>query len=390
MTEDVLVIGAGPAGIACAYYLQQAGITYRVVDHADVIGSTWASLYPSLRLNTSRFYSHLPGRRFPLHYGIFPTGRQYHHYLTQYVADHGFRIDTGVHVTRLCPEAGGWRVWVDGESMWVRAVISATGRFGRPLWPAIPGQGLFGGQLLHAHDYHGPEPFAGQRVMVVGNGPSGVDIAAEVGRVAARPALLSQRTGVVLRPRYPWGLPKHMWMLLADVLPDAIGQPLLRYMLGLSFHNLQQLGIKVPRNEAESSAAGASRGAELIEAFRAGRVRGVDGPARFLADGVELLDGRRVGVDAVILATGYAPVLDDYLDLRGLSRNQDGWPLRVEEQPGDVTSGQREVLGLPGLYLVGTFYQGKGAMYNFNTEAAAAVREIQARLAGSATKKPTR
>lgn len=382
MTEDVLVIGAGPAGIASAYYLQQAGISYRVVDRAAVLASTWASLYPSLRLNTSRFYSHLPGRRFPLHHGIFPTGRQYHRYLTQYVADHGLNIQTGVGVDRVCPEADGWRVWLDGEAQEYRAVISATGRFGRPFWPDIPGQDVFRGRLLHAHDYLGPEPFAGQRVMVVGNGPSGVDIAAELGRVAARPVLLSQRTGVVLRPRYPWGLPKHAWVLLADVLPDAIGLPLLRYMQGIKFEGLDRLGIKVPRTEAESSAAGAARGAELIEAFRAGRVIGVDGPARFLPDCVELTDGRCVDVDAVILATGYQPVLDEYLDLGDLPRNSDGWPMRVDEQPDDVTSGRRAVRGLPGLYLVGTFYQGKGAMYNFNMEAAAAVQEIRVQLEG--------
>lgn len=381
VNSDVLVIGAGPAGIASAFYLQRAGIPYRIVDRAAVVASTWASLYPSLRLNTTRFYSHLPGRRFPLHYGIFPTGRQYNRYLADFVAAHRIPVELGVTVERLCPEDGGWRVELEGgETAWFPAVISATGRFGQPYWPAIPGQEQFGGTLIHAHDYHGPEPFRGQRVMVVGNGPSGVDIAAELGRVAARPVLLSQRTGVVLRPRYPWGLPKHAWMLLAGILPDAVGQPLLRHMLDLKFENLDRLGIKVPRTEAESSAAGASRGAELIKAFRAGQVRGVDGPARFELGAVLLADGSRVALDAVVLATGYVPVLDRYVDLAGLPRNRDGWPLRIDETPDDVTSGRREVTGRPGLYLVGTFYQGKGALYNFNTEAAAAVQEIVARI----------
>ncbi|MBC8100096.1 MAG: NAD(P)-binding domain-containing protein, partial [Armatimonadetes bacterium] len=85
-TAEVLVIGAGPAGIASAYALQQAGIAYRVVDSATVIASTWDSLYPSLRLNTTRFLSHMPGAKFPLSYGIFPTGKQYHAYLADFVA----------------------------------------------------------------------------------------------------------------------------------------------------------------------------------------------------------------------------------------------------------------------------------------------------------------
>ena len=82
--EDVLVIGAGPAGIATAYALEQANISYKVVDRAQVIGSTWCSLYPSLTLNTSRYYSHMPEVPFPREYGIFPTGGQYYDYLDEY------------------------------------------------------------------------------------------------------------------------------------------------------------------------------------------------------------------------------------------------------------------------------------------------------------------
>ncbi|NLX10954.1 MAG: NAD(P)/FAD-dependent oxidoreductase [Chloroflexi bacterium] len=379
--ETVLVIGAGPAGLACAYYLEQANITYRVVDQADVVGSTWASLYPSLRLNTTRFYSHLPGRRFPLSYGIFPTGRQYHRYLVEYARAHNFNIHLAVTVYCARPERGGWWVETSEGAAWYPALISATGRFCSPYTPPIPGMRSFRGRLLHAHDYLGPEPFADQRVMVVGNGPSGVDIATELGAWADPPVLLAQRTGVVLRPRYPWGLPKHVWMMICDALPERLARPLDRKIADLKFEDLDALGIKTPQNETDSTAAGGTRGRELIEAVRAGRVRSVECPVRFHEDCVELADGSCAVVDAVIVATGYRPALFRYLDLGPVETNKDGWPLRVDEPPGDVSAGRRQVKGFPGLYLVGVFYQGKGAMYNFNTEAAAAVEEIQAHLA---------
>jgi len=379
-THEVLVIGAGPAGIASAYFLQRAGIPYTVIDRAPVIASTWASLYPSLRLNTSRFYSHLPGQRFPWWFGIFPSGQQYHRYLECFAHTHGLNICLGVTVYRACPEGDGWRVHTSAGSSWHPALISATGRFGHPVWPSIPGQESFAGELMHSRDYRGPEPFRGRRVMVVGNGPSGVDIATELGAYAARPVLLSQRTGVVLRPRYPWGLPKHAWLLIAERLPAPLGRALLARVDRLKFEHLDRLGIKVPRTEAESSAAGATRGAELIQAVKGGRVKCVDGPARFDGPDVVLTSGARVRVDVVILATGYQPALFSYLDLGEIETNRDGWPLRVDEPPDDVTAGKREVRGYPGLYLVGTYYLGKGALYNFNIEAAAAVAEIQERL----------
>lgn len=381
MTEDVLVIGAGPAGIASAYYLKQAGISYRVVDRAPVIASTWNSLYPSLRLNTTRFYSHLPGKRFPLRFGLFPTAKQYHRYLADFVREHELNIELGVNVEYAYPHELGWSVVMDGETHWFPALISATGRFGAPYEPHFPGRETFQGTVIHAKNYHGPAPFYNRRVMVVGNGPSGVDIATELGPIARRPVLLSQRTGVILRPRYPWGLPKHIWMMIADLLPDRLGQPLLRRVFDLQFEHLDRIGLKVPRTEAESTAAAGTRGKELILAVKAGRVRSVDGPARFDGSDVVLTDGSRHTVDAVILATGYHPVLYQYLDLDAVTTNRDGWPMRVGEKPDDVTSGKRRVAGFPGLYLVGTFYQGKGAMYNFNVEAKAAVAEIKPRLA---------
>ncbi|NDJ62060.1 MAG: NAD(P)-binding domain-containing protein, partial [Chloroflexi bacterium] len=111
MAAQVLVIGAGPAGLASAYYLQQAGIAYRVVDRADAIGSTWARLYPSLRLNTASVVSSLPGMRLPLRYGVYPTGRQFYAYLRRYAERFQFNIDLGVTVERVAPQDDGW--WVE-------------------------------------------------------------------------------------------------------------------------------------------------------------------------------------------------------------------------------------------------------------------------------------
>lgn len=374
MTETVLVIGAGPAGLASAYFLQKAGIPYQVVDCSSVIASTWHQLYPSLKLNTTRFLSHLPGRKFPLSYGIFPTGKQYHHYLTQYAQDHRFNLQLGVEVKHIQPENDGWRVESTLGSTWHPAVISATGRYHRPYLPQIPGLDQFEGTVIHAHEYQGPEPFIGQRVMVIGNGPSGVDISIEIGKHNPIPTLLAMRTGILLRPRFPLGLPKHVWMLIAERMPKMIGDRIDRMIESIRFRNLERIGIKsVP--EARLSSAASTRGPELIHAVKDGIVRCMDAPIR-LERGVAILsDEQRIEIDTLILATGYRPVLYRYFDYAGPVDGY-GWPLRdLQAHPNG-----REVLGHPGLYLVGVFYQGKGAMYNFNVEAAIAVEQLQKRL----------
>lgn len=392
MTPDVIVIGAGPAGLASAYTLKAAGIPFRVLEKSDTIGHTWNNLYPSLRLNTSRWYSHLPETPFPRHYPIFPTGKQYHAYLLDYVERHrlGSYIDLNTPVNSLRrADDGRWIVETPDTTYTVPAVISATGRFGAPITPTIEGQDLFTGEILHAHDYLGTEPFHNKRVMVVGNGPSGVDIAPELGRVPNMPpVLLAMRTGVVLRPRYPYGLPKHFWMILGDVLPDSLGKPLVQHVNNLKFEHIADIGIRVPDEDAESTAAG-TRGDELIRAVKAGQVQCVAGPRRIVGGRcVELDDGTQHEVDVIIWATGYKPVLYQYLDEPVPERDYWGWPLRDQstyvphgrDGDGYPSDSGREVLGLPGLYLVGVFYQGKGAMYNFCVESDIAVNQIRQQL----------
>ena len=418
MSEDVLVIGAGPAGLNCAFYLRQQGISYKVLDRAELIASTWDSLYPSLRLNTSRFFSHMPHKRFPLHYGIFPTGRQYHDYLAAYQAEQQFNIEFGVSVECVEPVNGGWRVDTHAGSAWYPVVINATGRFNNPFSAQIPGLDEFQGEVLHTHDYTGPDAWKDRRIMIVGNGPSGTDLAIELGqdRGTDNPVLLSMRTGILLGRRYPLGLPKHAWMMLAEWLPEALRRKLMGFIGRIDFGDISRYGIKTPE-PGQASGAAATRGPELIDAVRSGQVRCVDGPARFHEHSVTLDDGSTHEIDAVILATGYQPALA-YLTHLDLTPDSQGWPERYNsrnydlnyaafEQGGTYGVGPkidaqmqpllREIRGYPGLFLVGVYYKGKGAMYNFRVEAEVASHQIRQYLThhpkplykGSAADTPT-
>ena len=389
---DVLVIGSGPAGINAAWALEQAGIEYRIIDRADSLAPTWSSLYPSLRLNTSRFYSHLPGRKFPLHWGLFATAEQYHRHLVSWVAEQGFAIEHGVEVYRAGPRGDGcWEVETSQGSETYRALIPATGVFDNPVLPRIDGMDRFEGEIMHSRDFRDPAQVRGKRTLVVGNGPSGTDIAVAAGPVAAGGKVwLSIRSGVDLRPRYPYGVSKHAWMLLGEVLPKPICEWLQR-QTGVIKYNLEDFGVwEAPDN---SSSAVGYRGPELLNALREGQVAPARHPLRFDKRGAHLADGSYLELDAVIMATGFLPVLHHYLDIdmeysletytpeSGCDwdigpNGVRGWPLRdVSEHPNG-----RQVAGHPGLYLVGVFYKGRGAFYNMGAEAAIASQQILAQL----------
>jgi cation diffusion facilitator CzcD-associated flavoprotein CzcO len=396
----VLVIGAGAAGLVTAYFLQQRGIAYHVIDKADVLGSTWASLYPALRLNTSRYFSHPPHKPFPRRWGIFATGKQYHAHLVEFARQHQLNVQLGVTVHSVSPDpTGGYRVESSQGTARYPVVVLATGRFSSPHTPHFDGIEQFEGIKLHAHDYHGPQQLAGLRVMVVGNGPSGMDIAIDVGRHNAptHPALLAMRTGITLKRRFPLGLSKHAWMIISKLLPPVWQRILLDEVVErFSAYSPQQLrGIKQPPPGQASSAA-ATRGPELIHAVRRGQVICVDGPARFHAHSVTLTDGSTHPIDAVVFATGYQPALGF---LRGIPIEPDdqGWPARFSscDYPIDYATlsyrgtydvgeavdvhfqpTQREVKGHAGLFQVGLYYKGKGTLYNINVEGEIAAAQI--------------
>jgi thioredoxin reductase len=393
----VLIIGAGPAGVVTGYFLKRAGIPYQIIDRAQVVASTWASLYPSLRLNTTRYFSHMPGRKFPLHWGTFPTGRQYHRYVENFAREHQLHIRLGVEVRCVTPDAGGWRVETDQGISWYRAVVLATGRFSEPYTAAIPGLREFKGLLLHAHDYRDPAQLTGMRVMVIGNGPSGLDIALETGKRngPARPTLLSMRTGIQLRRRFPLGISKQGWILLTRRLPARLRESLLQRMETMGYPKSAMRGVKSP-GKGQASGAAATRGPELIHAVRRGEVVCVNGPKQVHAHSVTLDDGSTHEIDALVVATGYRPALG-FLKNVTIEPDDQGWPKRYNSLPysidyakltyrGTYDSGAeidaefepalREVKGYPGLFQVGLYYKGKGAMYNFNVEGEIAVAQI--------------
>lgn len=374
MRDCVLVIGAGPAGIASAYWLDRLKIPFRVVDQAAVIASTWANLYPSLQLNTLNMLSHLPGERMPLRFGWYPMGTDFYRYIKRYIEKRHFPIALNVRVTRVSPVSGGWCVESSEGVDEYRAVIVATGRFTKPFIPPLPGMETFTGTILHARDFHQPEAYRGQRVVVVGSGPSGGDIAAALAGIAASPVIFAVRSDIVLGRRYPLGLPHTFWQIAARRLPQRWRKPFQNATVYMSFPGVEKLPIRfAPNREDRQGTSAPVRGRELYDALKTGTVIGTAGVQGFDGGDVVLLDGTRYSADVVIMCTGYRPALD-YLDI-SFETDKDGLPIRTVDPEFGIEGMQ--IAGYTGLYLVGRFYQGLGAFANFRSESRIAAEQIK-------------
>ena len=146
MDEHVVIVGAGPAGLAAAWAIRRAGLDPLVVEQADAVAASWRARHDHLRLNTHRVFSHQPGARIPRRCGPYPGRDDYVAYLQDYAA--GMRLRLGTRVHRIDRTDGGWALALDGGSLTAAHAVIATGSDAEPVLPSWPGLESFGGTVI--------------------------------------------------------------------------------------------------------------------------------------------------------------------------------------------------------------------------------------------------
>jgi putative flavoprotein involved in K+ transport len=184
---DAIVIGAGPAGLAAAAMLKQAGAEVVVLDKAGAIGASWRWHYDRLHLHTVRWMSHLPGYRLSRRHGRWVHRDGVVRYLECYARHHALDVRLRAEVRRIDRADGpGWRLDTSDGSMEAERVVVATGYNHTPYLQEWPGRDGFTGDLVHASRYRNAEPYRGRDVLVVGSGNTGAEIAVDLVEGARR------------------------------------------------------------------------------------------------------------------------------------------------------------------------------------------------------------
>jgi cation diffusion facilitator CzcD-associated flavoprotein CzcO len=339
----ICVVGAGPAGLAAAAALQRTGARVVVLERAAV-GASWESRYDCLHLHTVRWLSGLPGYSIPRSFGRWPSRDRVVDYLRDYAERNALDIRTGVDVTRIERDGVGWVVRSAAGDLEASRVVVATGYSNVPFVPAWPG--TFDGTIVHSAAYRNPTPFRGRRVLVVGAGNSGAEIATDLADGGAAEVLLSVRTPPAIVRRDTAGVPTQLLGIATTHLPTAVADRIATTLRRVAFPDLASLGLPPP--EKPYSDFLRRRVIPIIDvgvvdAVRDGRVRVVEAVER-LDGGTALLQGGSVvAVDAIVAATGYRTGLERLVGRLGVL-DAHGVPL---------VHADAEHLDAPGLHFVG-------------------------------------
>ncbi|WP_249522604.1 NAD(P)-binding domain-containing protein [Modestobacter marinus] len=339
MHADVVVIGAGQAGLAAAHALPPAGADFAVLDGDAGPGGAWQHRWPSLRLDAAHRIHPLPGLPLPDADPSAPASQV----VAGYFADYEQRFDLPVHrpvaVHSVRRTTEGFALDTSAGEWTARGLVNATGTWTRPFWPAYPGRELFGGRQLHAADYPGAEEFRGRHVVVVGGGTSAVQQLIEISAVTG--------TTWVTRREPVW----RTGTFDEDAGRAAVALVDERVRAGLP----------------PGSVVGVT-GLVETDAVRAARARGVLDRLpvfdRLTADGVvwDGDPGRFVPADVVLWATGFRPALEHLA------------PLHLRGAGGGIVMDGTRVVAEPRLHLVG--YGPSASTIGANRAGPSAVRQL--------------
>jgi indole-3-pyruvate monooxygenase len=339
----VVIVGAGPAGLACAACLKRRGVEALVLEAGSTVGGAWRRHYDRLHLHTVKEESHLPGMPFPAEVPRYPARADVVAYLEAYAATFALAPRFDEAVRRVGAREGGGYVVQSARAVYeARAVVVAAGYNRVPNPERLPGQELFGGALLHAAEYRSGEAFAGQRVLVVGAGNTGAELALDLVERNAR-STLAIRSPVNVMPRDFLGLPTQVTGIKLRNAPVKVADRLGRIISRLAFGDLARFGFARPEL-GPISAIRLRRRIPLIDngtiaAVKRGQIAVKPGVERFTKTGAVFRDGSEGDFDVVILATGYRPALAELVDVPG-AVNEEGTP-------------RAWLGGVPGLFFVG-------------------------------------
>ncbi len=314
----VLIIGSGPAGLATAGRLRALGLSFEVVEQSAHLSPAWRNHYDRLSLHTVKQLSHLPHLPFPDDYPTYVHKDDLVRYYEQY-AEH-FSISPHFNqsvedIQRTDTEK--WQVrTASGDLFKAEHVVVATGLNRVPVWPTWPGQETFQGEITHSKTYKNPQSFLGKRVLLIGMGNTGAELALDLAEYGVKSWIVA-RSPVNIVPRDLNGRPTQLTARQLAKLPFGLGDWLGTQIRKIYIGDIRKYGLtpsKVsPAVQLRKTGKTPVIDLGTIDQIKKGMVKVVPGIERFTETGVRFQDGQDLDFEAVIVCTGYRAEIESFL-----------------------------------------------------------------------------
>lgn len=314
----VLIIGAGPAGLAIAGRLRHLNISFEILEKTTHIASAWHEHYDRLHLHTVKELSHLPHLPFPEDYPRYVPRQKLVDYYKMYAKAFDIQPHFGEEVISIKKNNNKWRIkTADGKKWEAEHVVIATGVNRVVNRPLFEGEETFQGRIMHSRLYKNADPFHDQKVLVVGMGNTGAEIALDLSEHAVE-TWLSVRSPVNIVPRDTFAGPTQLTALRLAKLPVWLGDRVGTLLRALMVGNLSKYGILTPKlpPAAQLRISGKTPVIDIgtIAHIKAGKIKVLPGIRHFTNTEVVFTNGEKHAFDTIILATGYQAKLQDFLD----------------------------------------------------------------------------
>ncbi|ESR56933.1 hypothetical protein CICLE_v10023818mg [Citrus x clementina] len=323
-----VIVGAGPSGLATAACLRDQGVPFVMLERAECIASLWQKrTYDRLKLHLPKQFCQLPKLPFPEDFPEYPTKRQFIQYLESYAEKFEInpRFNECVQSARYDETSGLWRVKTASSAgstktefeYICRWLVVATGENAERVMPDIEGLADFGGEVIHACDYKSGEKYKGKKVLVVGCGNSGMELSLDLSNHNASPSMVV-RSSVHLLPREILGKSTfELATLMMKWLPLWLVDKILLILAWFILGNTESYGLKRPSMGplALKNTMGKTPVLDIgaLKKIRSGDINVVPGIKRISCGQAELINGEKLDIDAIVLATGYRSNVPSWL-----------------------------------------------------------------------------